>query len=633
MKKIWIKCIRAVLLSLLLSSCSMELLEHKETQSAPTQVGIHAGGVQTRTEMLQNGLSAMWNAGDEIAVWALGSNGRYILSNQVFETYGLDDGHAYFTSVLDSPMPEGRYTYYCSYPAPLSATGTVLDFMLPTEQDGKVSGGADIMLATPVSHGALTPLKEEEDHSGMTLEMNRMLHQFRFWVPAENHLLDGTSIERMVLTFPVPVAGNVQVDASNPSKAPVLTSGYKEITLDLKEPISSARQNYACVALLPVTFPQGQSLQIKAYTSDKIVKIDPVDLRGKTCLPGHSTPVMLMVKSVSEFPYMLTVKVGSNNLGEDPNSIRIQAPSGCIWPGSNSNVFTYAPGHKVRTGEEIVFKFEDEAQYRAFSNKTLSVTYDSDNTITYQSVKMPDLSANDKGSISLTVPYLFYEDFSGIPSFNDGHDNPSVGMDSDTYKGITELSSKSSVLSGWYGTRIGGQSGTSIRICCRYEHVLLAGAYYKGRVYTPFLSGIKDGKDVNISVSFRYGSNRKERDPLLGSPPDKSPVMYFGINTQDPVINPDVIEGNIIDQVTGLVGGSGFASSAPTSLSPMVIKGETLPKTGGSYTSFAGTKSVTVENVDNGMRLAWIISTDNTASNTNANYWLYIDDIKVSIAQ
>ena len=109
--------------------------------------------------------------------------------------------------------------------------------------------------------------------------------------------------------------------------------------------------------------------------------------------------------------------------------------------------------------------------------------------------------------------------------------------------------------------------------------------------------------------------------------------MYFGINTQDPVINPDVNEGNIIDQVTGLVGGSGFASSAPTSLSPMIIKGETLPKTGGSYTSFAGTKSVTVENVDNGMRLAWIISTDNTASNTNANYWLYIDDIKVSIAQ
>jgi hypothetical protein len=42
---------------------------------------------------------------------------------------------------------------------------------------------------------------------------------------------------------------------------------------------------------------------------------------------------------------------------------------------------------------------------------------------------------------------------------------------------------------------------------------------------------------------------------------------------------------------------------------------------------------VTIDNVDNGMRLSWVISTDNTASNTNANYWLYIDDIKVSITE
>ena len=109
--------------------------------------------------------------------------------------------------------------------------------------------------------------------------------------------------------------------------------------------------------------------------------------------------------------------------------------------------------------------------------------------------------------------------------------------------------------------------------------------------------------------------------------------MYFGINTQDKVTNPDQNEGDIIDQVTGLIGGSGYASSAVTSLSPIAIKGETLPKTGGSYTGFAGTKSVTIENVDNGMRLAWVLSTDNTASNTNANYWLYLDDIKVSITQ
>ena len=108
--------------------------------------------------------------------------------------------------------------------------------------------------------------------------------------------------------------------------------------------------------------------------------------------------------------------------------------------------------------------------------------------------------------------------------------------------------------------------------------------------------------------------------------------MYFGVNTQDVVTNPDQSEGDIIDGITGMVAGSGFSSSAPTSLSPMVIKGDTMNTSGGSYTSFEGTKTVTIDNVDNGMRLAWIVTTNNTSSNTNGNYWLYLDDIKVQLA-
>jgi hypothetical protein len=33
------------------------------------------------------------------------------------------------------------------------------------------------------------------------------------------------------------------------------------------------------------------------------------------------------------------------------------------------------------------------------------------------------------------------------------------------------------------------------------------------------------------------------------------------------------------------------------------------------------------------MRLGWIVTTDNTEDSTNANYWLYLDDIIVKIAQ
>ena len=601
---------------------------HKDSE--PQLVGFYAGGAQTRTEMLDNGLSAVWVADDQIALWAIGSSGSYALSNQVFKTYGLDSQRGFFTTELASAMADDTYTYYCCYPVPSSVNGTKANLYVPTVQDGKVTGGADIMVATPVQHGALAPVPEPEDHLGMSMTMNRMMHQFRFYVDEGGAKLNGAAISRMKVSFPFAVVGNVQVELDDPTKSAVLTSGYKDVTLNLKEPITFEEGNYACMAFVPTKFSEGQSIQINAYTSDKIVKINPVDLCARDFIAGHSTPVRLVIQDVVDYPYVITFKVASNNLGEGVNTVVLTAPAGCEWEKGGSNVYHYTPGHKITAGENIVFRFEDEAQYRAFSNKTISVTYDSDNTLTYQSVTVPDISSNNHATLSLTIPYLFFEDFSGIPSFSDGHDNPKVGTASDTYKGISELTSNS--LAGWYGARIGGQSGTSIRICCRYEHVLLAGAYYKGRVYTPFLSNIKDGANVNISVSFRYGSNRSERDPLFGSPPKKNPILYFGINSEDAVTNPDATEGGLLEDIAGLVGGIGYASWADSSLNPRAINGEELNNFSGSYTSFTGTKNVVIENVDNGMRLGWIVSTNNTSSNTNGNYWLYLDDIKVQVA-
>ena len=88
-----------------------------------------------------------------------------------------------------------------------------------------------------------------------------------------------------------------------------------------------------------------------------------------------------------------------------------------------------------------------------------------------------------------------------------------------------------------------------------------------------------------------------------------------------------------MDSITGMLSGSGFSSNIPTSLSPMVIKGEILDKENGSYTNLPKIKTLTIENVDRDMRLGWILSTDNTKSNTNANYWFYIDEIKVQVTK
>ena len=618
----------------LLLSCAPDMSTTDMKPSSEVTVGLYAGGGQTRTTMLSNGLSAAWDAGDRLAVWAKNQSGSYVLSNQIFKTYGIDSGRGFFTSSLSSAMPQDRYTYYCTYPAPLSVSGNQVTFNVPAVQDGMASAGADIMIASPVVSGPLQAIPELDDHSTMAMQMNRMMHQFRFYIPEGHTAIGNERITKLVLTFPQDVVGKATFDMTDPDASGVLSSGGKQITLNLADGLqaSSAQdQEYACMVMMPRSFAQGEMLQVKAYTSDKIAVVDPIDLKGRNFQAGHSTPVQLIIKQVKEYPYALTFKVAANNLGEKPNSITLTAPSSCIWEGHTSNVYTYAPGRKIEVGEQITIRFEDETMFKAFSGKSISVTYDTDNTLTSQNVTIPNLASATSATLSLTVPYLFYQDFSGIGSFNDGHDSPKVGTASDTYTGISEFSSNG--LPGWYGARVGVQGGTALRICCRYEHVLLDGAYYKGRVYTPFLSNIKDGKDVKVSVSFRYGSNRSERDPLLGSPPKKQAIMYFGVNTQQSVTNPDESEGGIIDSITGMIAGSGFSNSVPSSLNPMVIKGEEMSTSGGSYTSFEGTKTVTIDNVDNGMRLGWIVTTNNTSSNTNGNYWLYLDDVKVQVVQ
>ena len=154
---------------------------------------------------------------------------------------------------------------------------------------------------------------------------------------------------------------------------------------------------------------------------------------------------------------------------------------------------------------------------------------------------------------------------------------------------------------------------------------------HEGRIFVNYDNTLLRELSKDMTC-FSYGSNRSERNPLFGSAPKKNPILYFGINSEDAVTNPDATEGGLIEDITGLVGGIGYASWADSSLNPRPINGEELNNFSGSYTSFTGTKNVVIENVDNGMRLGWIVSTNNTSSNTNGNYWLYLDDIKVQVA-
>lgn len=596
----------------LLVSCQDIDLQVTTPDPQPIKVGIHAGDVSTRTQIQENGLSTVWTEGDKLSVWAVGSSGEAVLSNQVFTAYGTDAGRGFFTSELASQMPEDTYIYYCTYPAPSSIEGNTAVFNVPAIQDGKVTSGADVLVATPVSHGALAPLPEIEDHSAMKLKMNHMMHQFRFFVPEDDTQLQDAQITRMVLTFPEPVVGDVLVDISDPTRQAVLSAGYREITLNLSEPLTKENQGYACVAFVPTKFSDGQSLQVQAFTADKIVQIAPIDLCAKECLPGHSTPVRLAIDGLIDYPWQMTFKVAANNLGEDINSVTLEAPQDCRWPATNTNIYTYAPGAKIKVGDEFVVRFSSKEHYHSFSGKNITVKYDTDHALMSQNLVLPDNSAVDKSNISLTVPYLFFEDFSTLKAYDgDYKDGPYTSVEG-AATAAKDLSAYG-LRNGWTGARTGcDNAGTAILVGGRVDCVILGATRAYGRLDSPKLSGLKPGASADVSVSFDYSGSRSGSSTYY-------PVAVCGSTGFDGLLNGYATQFNNNESWTDIEG----KQSVPG-----------IP-TNGSATSLSKSMTYTITDCTSTTRLSWHVAGMGYKNwkIDNGNQWMYIDNIKVQITK
>ena len=199
---------------------------------------------------------------------------------------------------------------------------------------------------------------------------------------------------------------------------------------------------------------------------------------------------------------------------------------------------------------------------------------------------------------TLTVPYLLFVDFSGVTGFNN-HDNAGGGTTIDTYTDAIALDQYG--LPGWSGTRCGAEAGNAFRICVRTEDGLFAVARYHGRLDTPPLSGLKTDKTVRVTVSFNYSINISW---------DKhKPLIAYGYHTTQGLIN--------------------SVNNGSTALTDPV--GKDITGSGGSYSSITESITYSIEQCTSKHRLAWdIYSSERKTGNSNG--WMYLDNIKVSIA-
>ena len=578
------------------SSCQKGAVENVGNVGRHT-IGFCTGEASTRTMMNPDGLTASWEKGDRIAVWAKNSSGEYTLNNTQFSVYGADGARAFFTATIDASMPEDRYTYFAAYPVPESVSLTKATFTIPSVQDGKVSGGADIMIANPLLHGPLEEVKELSDYTRLGMSMEHLLHQFRFYLPEGEDKLGGEAIVKMVLTFPKPVAGKLVADFTDTEAAAEFSGEEKSITLKLSEPLvnsTSSERKYAMAAFFPSSFEASESINIKIYTETKIANAYPVNLEGRTFAAGHSTPVRLRISDIREYG-RLRFTVSSNNLGENANAVRLTAPQGCTW-GDGSTIYEYRPGHEITTGETFEIPFENLDTFRTFSGTDVTVTFDTEHVDATQTVRVPDLTTLNFAEISAGLPYLLYEDFSGVESFNSG----------DNYA-MSNAGSKSpkSFLNGWTGGRVGAEAGMCIRIACRRE----TSKGYDARVDSAPIISLK--KSTDIKVSYDYGVNNK----------------YGGIAI---ITDGNVGQNVYIGYVTDTKGySSGDDSGTFESDNTFYAKEYT-----GSYTSTPNSDTRIIHSAPTGvLRITWRSAAEYQAGTTNTTCWLYLDNIKVQIAK
>lgn len=514
-----------VITLLVAAACSTEDLSLAERpHEGPVKVGFWVSDSQseTRTQINNDGHSVSWSPQDKVALWAKDANGAYIFQYQKFNLWfrAANSSKAYFATDLASPMTEGQYTYYACYPYPQSVNGTVATFSIPSTQDGKAAGGADIMVAQGSGEELkmlITPKDPADEESkgdylvkdGVNLNMRHLVHALRFYVPQAHWGFGDEQIERIVFTMPSnneggTISGTVTADVSSGDSGLIMTAnGSSTISLNLAQTIGKSMADtstgevaydYAFATIMPGTY-QG-TLNAKVYSQTKASSV-AVSFNGREMKAGHITPVGLNCSTVKARP-KIEFRINSNNLGEDPYKITLTSEdTSTQWRDGDDHIYEYNTGSETSTiavGGGFTLYSDDEV-LSTISGKRVTVKYETKSAIVSQTIKMPTLSVGGSSSINLDVPWLMYQDFSALQKYTD-----------EATTGAKTLDSVG--LPGWTASRSNGSAGSHIRLRPFWVWVLTH-LRYQGRLDSEFFGErLKPGANVNIVVTFNAGAEK-----------------------------------------------------------------------------------------------------------------------------
>ena len=437
----------------------------------------------TRTAIDDDGKRTRWAEGDELAVWANGSAGNSIFSNATFmlRYFSTEWDKAYFVGNI-AEMPEGDYTYYMSYPRPLSVDGTMATFRVAADQSGMYDGKYDIMVADPTLYGSLTTGEAVE----LNTVMRHQMHALKITVPEKASNFDN-KVYALDITFPTAVVGDITIDVTNPDAKPVYTNTSNTISVKSSEGFAVGSDIW--VFVLPGTVSGDVSYEVKGSVQRSEVATYPLEREFER---GHVTPIRMAMPPFKKIT-IFNFSIGKNYLGEDFNFFT-------LYDNNGTNMGTF------NRNAENLYKFEYEGEFDVapYNNKEWTLVFDSENAVVENKVNMGTLKAYFENTITpVDVPYLFFENFENVTE-SESYGNNSYSSNEREQPGVALSGS----LAGWNAARYWIKPGAA-RVNTRSQVVkvfMMFQSYHYGRLDTPPLGngtrGIKPGKKVNVKLSF-----------------------------------------------------------------------------------------------------------------------------------
>ena len=590
-----------------LGGCSRYASNDAEIDIAKPELSIELPANISRTGIDNEG-RAIWVKGDSFHLWAENRGGDFDFDGVKFSMlyYTQSYQSVVFTSNA-TPLTEGTYTYYAVSPSPESTNGRTATYTIPTAQDGSTFNGEyDILVASPVKGKAVV---EKSINSGLDIEFNHKMHLLKLVIPKGANKM-GYPIRSVVFTFPRAVTGNITVDAKDPSANITVNSSSKELTVNVPNGFDEGEEAWGVI--LPGEIA-GEVSYYAVSTMGQPTAVRTFTL-AKECLSGHITPLSLTIPD--PIPPTIYFSIGANYLGEAIQKFTVYDNLGAAVVSHNVN-----STNSYNLNKNSFFTIENIASYRG---KTFTVYFESANAIVSKQFTMPsNIDGFDNTVIpAVDVPYLFFEDFTSIhTNFEKDDERVSNLMSADGM-----LLKDYMYVSGWNGAHIKGIAGQSVRINVRHQSTMGV-TRSNGRLDSPSMKGLKAGASVKLKVEFDMGAYVDS-----GYDSNNGVFCIAGIHYND---EGSVLNGVVSTKAFGNV--SNDASRVSGQFSSVCLQTGDLSAdyNNDSFSSSFPTYSYTANNCSSTTRLCWIPcckqSTYITAN--NAHYYLYIDNIRVSIAQ